>query len=185
MERDVNEALEAARHGDEAAAIRLIELFYERIYAFLRRLAANEEDAADLTQRTFARVWQALPTFAGRSSISSWIHGIAYHVYVDWRCSDRRTESRGDEWWAACAAPGPAPDEVAARRDLAAIVYALVDNLEVNLRETVHLHYCQGLTLQETAEAMGTATSTVKYRLRQAVAELQGELAAERPPVKT
>src|SRR5438552_9728134 len=130
MDPDTNRILERARRGESRAASDLIELFYARIYAFLRRLSGNDADAADLTQRTFARVWQALPTFAGRSSISSWIHGIAYHVYVDWRCSDRRTESRGDEWWAACAAPGPAPDEVAARRDLAAIVYALVDNLE-------------------------------------------------------
>src|SRR5438552_15322184 len=164
MERDVNEALEAARHGDEAAAIRLIELFYERIYAFLRRLAANDADAADLTQRTFARVWKALPTFAGRSSVSSWIHGIAHHVYVDWRRSNRRTELCTDEWWAARPAPGPPPDELVARSDLAVVVYTLVDKLDAELRETVHLHYYQGLTLQETADAMGTATSTVKYR---------------------
>src|SRR5438552_9023081 len=141
MERDVNEALEAARHGDEAAAIRLIELFYERIYAFLRRLAANEEDAADLTQRTFARVWQALPTFAGRSSISSWIHSIAYHLYVDWRRTDRHEESRSDDWWACCATADAQPDEIAARMDMGATLYAAVDALDRNLRDTLHLHY--------------------------------------------
>ena len=48
------------------------------------------------------------------------------------------------------------------------------------LRETIHLHYYQGLTLQETADAMGVATSTVKYRQRQALSELQQKLAAER-----
>jgi DNA-directed RNA polymerase specialized sigma24 family protein len=41
------------------------------------------------------------------------------------------------------------------------------------------LHYYQALTLQETADAMGVATSTVKYRLRQALAELQRKLASE------
>src|SRR6478609_9396765 len=93
--------VEAARHGDRTAATQLIELFYERIYAFLRRLAGNDADAADLTQRTFSRVQQALPTFAGRSSIGSWIHGIAYHIYVDWRRAERRTEPRPDVWWDA------------------------------------------------------------------------------------
>jgi RNA polymerase sigma-70 factor (ECF subfamily) len=77
MESDANQLAETARCGDRAAAAKLIELFYERIYAFLRRLAANDADAADLTQRTFGRVWQALPTFAGRSSVSSWMHSIA------------------------------------------------------------------------------------------------------------
>src|ERR1043166_7759583 len=180
MERDANEALEAARNGDDGGGIQLIELFYERIYAFLRRMAANDEDAADLTQRTFARIWKALPTFAGRSSVSSWIHGIAYHVYVDWRRSDHRSEPRTAEWWEACAAPGPGPDELATRNDLAALVYASVEQLDADVRETVHLHYYQGLTLQETADAMGTATSTVKYRLRQALAKFKNEFAAER-----
>src|SRR5688572_16459591 len=159
-----NQLIEAARRGDKAAATQLIELFYERIYAFLRRLAANDADAADLTQRTFSRVWQALPTFAGRSSISSWIHSIAHHVYVDWRRTHHRTESRPSAWWIACPAAGDSPDEALATSDLVAALFASVDRLETNLRDTVHLHYYQGLTLQETADAQGVATSTVKYR---------------------
>ena len=177
MEPDANQLMEQARGGNTAAAGELIELFYERIYAFLRRLAANDADAADLTQRTFSRMWQALPGFAGRSSVASWIHSIAYHAYVDWRRSDRHTEPRPDEWWAARPAPEARPDEVVARTDLAATVYGLVDELEPELRHTVQLHYYQDLTLQETADALGVATSTVKYRVRQALAELQRKLA--------
>ena len=180
MEPDANQLVEKARGGDPAAAAELIELLYERIYAFLRRLAANDADAADLTQRTFSRVWQALPGFAGRSSVASWVHSIAYHAYVDWRRADRHTEPRADEWWAACPAPGPTPDEIVAGTDLAATVYGSVDELEPDLRHTVQLHYYQDLTLQETADALGVATSTVKYRLRQALTELQRKLTARR-----
>lgn len=179
MESDANQMVAAARRGDRAAVIGLIELFYERVYAFLRRLAANEADAADLTQRTFGRVWQALPTFAGRSSVVTWIHSIAYHVYVDWRRSNHRTEARSTEWWAACVAPGATPAEQAARADMAATLYASVDGLEPELRDTVQLHYYQDLTLQETADVLGVAASTVKYRLRQALAELQKKLESD------
>src|SRR5271157_4192637 len=182
MEHNANQLVEAARLGDPGAGRELIELFYARVYAFLRRLAANDADAADLTQRTFGRVWQVLGTFAGRSSVGSWIHGIAYHVYVDWRRADRRAEFRTDEWWAACPASGARPDELAARADLAAALYAAVDRLDAELRESVHLHYYQGLTLEETAEAMGVAASTVKYRLRQALDALQAALAADSHP---
>ena len=186
MESDANQLAETARRGDRAAAVRLIELFYERIYAFLRRLAANDADAADLTQRTFGRVWQALPTFAGRSSVSSWMHSIAYHVYVDWRRADRHTEPRSNEWWAARSAPEARPDEIVALADSAAAVYGSVEELEPDLRHTVQLHYYQNLTLHETADAMGVATSTVKYRLRQALTELQRKLSSERTsPVPT
>ena len=180
MESDANQLAETARCGDRAAAAKLIELFYERVYAFLRRLAANDADAADLTQRTFSRVWQALPTFAGRSSVSSWMHSIAYHVYVDWRRADRHTDPRSDEWWAARPAPEARPDEIVALADSAAAVYGSVEELEPDLRHTVQLHYYQNLTLQATADAMGVATSTVKYRLRQALTELQRKLSSER-----
>ncbi len=186
MDSDANQLTEKARCGDRAAAARLIELFYERIYAFLRRLADNDADAADLTQRTFGRVWQALPTFAGRSSVSSWMHSIAYHVYVDWRRADRHTEPRSNEWWAARPTWEARPDEIVALADSAAAVYGSVEELEPDLRHTVQLHYYQNLTLQETADAMGVATSTVKYRLRQALTELERKLASERTsPVPT
>jgi RNA polymerase sigma-70 factor (ECF subfamily) len=179
MKADANQLMETAQRGDRAAAVGLIELFYERIYAFLRRLADNDADAADLTQRTFSRVWQALPTFAGRSSVSSWMHGIAYHVYVDWRRADHHTEPRSNEWWAARPAPEASPAEIVAHTDMAATVYGSVDGLEPDLRHTVQLHYYQDLTLQETADAMGVATSTVKYRLRQALDELQKKLTSQ------
>jgi RNA polymerase sigma-70 factor, ECF subfamily len=181
MELDAQQLAEKARRGDQRAAENLIELLYERIYAFLRRLSGNDADAADLTQRTFTRFWKALPTFAGRSTLTSWLHGIAHHVYLDWVRSNHRHEGRSDAWWAAHCAPGLRPDEAAARDDLSARLYALVDELPSEVRETVHLHYYQQLTLQETADALSVATSTVKYRLRQALADLQKQLKSEQP----
>jgi RNA polymerase sigma-70 factor (ECF subfamily) len=182
MEPDGNQLVESVRRGNQAAAVRLIDLFYERIYAFLRRLSGNDADAADLTQHTFKRAWQSLPSFAGRSSVGSWLHGIAYHIYVDWRRADRHTEPRSTEWWAACRADGASPAEVAIRNDLATALYAFVERLEPDLRDTVHLHYYQDLTLQETSDALGVATSTVKYRLRQALSELQKKLGSDDKP---
>ena len=181
----MSQLVENVRLGDQAAATQLIGLFYERIYAFLRRLTGNDADAADLTQRTFSRVWQALPAFGGRSSLGSWIHGIAHHVYVDWRRANHRTEPRSNEWWADCPSPEAAPDEAVARNDLATVLYASVDALDPNLRDTIHLHYYQDLTLQETADAQGVATSTVKYRLRQALAELQKRFPHEHNTMKS
>jgi len=184
METEGQRLVELAQRGDRAAAVELIELFYQRIYAFLRRLTGNEEDAADLTQRTFTRMWQALPGFAGRSTVSSWIHSIAYHAYVDWRRKDHRTEPRTNEWWASCVAAGERPDEQAVRSDLSGTLFASVEQLEEELRQTVQLHYYQELTLEETANALGVAASTIKYRLRKAVAELQKLMASEPAKMK-
>ncbi len=185
METDANQLARAACGGDTAAGGQLIELYYRRIYAFLRRLAGNDADAADLTQRTFGRIWKVLPSFEGRSSVACWMHGIAYHVYIDWRRASSRMESAPDRWWLARADGGVAPDEAAAQNDLRANLYAAVDGLEPDVHETVHLHYYQGLTLQETADALCVATSTVKYRLRSALAQLQRKLASDPMLLKT
>lgn len=174
------ESLEAVRGGDEAAAARWVDEYHERLYAFLRRLAGADATAAELTQRTFCRAWSALDSYQGRSSVSSWLHGIAYRVYVDWLRSDRRYEVRPEAWWEGLRDDRDRPDAAAAAADDEAAVYAVVDTLEAGLRETVHLHYYQGLTLQETAEVLGIAASTVKYRLREAMDQIQRRLADSR-----
>jgi RNA polymerase sigma factor (sigma-70 family) len=61
-----------------------------------------------------------------------------------------------------------------------AALFKYVEDLEPDVRATVHCHYYQELTLQETADALGIATSTVKYRLRQALDELQKKLGTEK-----
>jgi RNA polymerase sigma-70 factor (ECF subfamily) len=158
-----------AKAGDMAAATQLITLHYQKVYAFLRRLCGSDDDAADLTQRTFSRVWAALGSYEGRSSFSTWVHGIGRHVYLDWRRNGNRLDPKSDEWWETCAADGPSPFEDAAERDEAAHLYALVASLDEEKREVIHLHYFQGLSLRETAEVLDIATSTVKYRLREAL----------------
>jgi len=88
---------------------------------------------------------------------------------VDWRRKGNRLDPQTDEWWAGCVAEGPSPFEDAAERDAAVRLYALVSQLDDEKKEAVHVHYYQGLSLSETAEVLGIATSTVKYRLREAL----------------
>jgi len=166
----------SAARGELRAATELVDRFYQPVYAFLRRLTGGESDAADLTQKTFTRVWSALPRFAGRSTLSSWLHGIACHVWQDWRRANHRLEPRSDAWWAELPDHRTGPDVAVAAADLAATVYAAVDQLEPEARQAVHLHYYQGLTLEETSEALGVPTSTLKYRLRTAVQELRSRV---------
>jgi RNA polymerase sigma-70 factor, ECF subfamily len=161
--------------GDMSAASELVGLFYERIFAYFRRLCGNDDDAADLTQKTFFKVWTSLASFQRRSRFATWLHGIAHHVYVDWRRTNRSAELQSNEWWEGCPADGPSPFEDAAEKDAARQLFALVERLENGTREVVHLHYYQGLSLSETAESLGIATSTVKYRLREALDCLRSE----------
>lgn len=173
-----------AQNGDKAAASELVGLFYEKVFCYFRRLCGSEEDAEDLTQKTFLKVWSALASFQGRSSFSTWIHGLAHHVYVDWRRRKNLADLQTDAWWETCVAEGLTPFEQAADRDQAHQIYALVEGLEDKAREVVHLHYYQGLSLQETAEVLNVATSTVKYRLREAFDKLRRQTMDPKLPTK-
>jgi len=166
-----------ARNGDLSAASELVAEFYQRIFAYFRRLCGNDQDAADLTQGTFSKVWASLGSYQQRSTFSTWLHGIAHHVYVDWRRKPSRADPQTEEWWETRVAEGPSPYEDAAERELVRQLYQWVDQLDEGQKHLVHLHYYQGLSLSETAEVLGVATSTVKYRLRGALDSLRAKAA--------
>lgn len=176
MGSTTEELCRRCKTGDTEAASELLALHYERIFAYFRRLCGNEADASDLTQKAFWKVWQAIGSYEGRAGFPTWLHGIAHHVYVDWRRVKNRFDSQSDDWWLTCPADGPSPFEEAADRESVHQLYSLVERLEEPTRETVHLHYYQGLTIQETADALGIATSTVKYRLRGALDSIKQKL---------
>lgn len=181
MQVSDEQLVEAVQAGDPEAATELVDRHYAAIYAFLRRLSGTDTEAADLTQRTFSRVWQAISRFGGRSTLKSWLHGIARHIWLDWLRRNHRETSLPDVWWAGLTDPAPGPDEAASRTDLSACLYAAVDDLPEELRTTVHLHYYQGLTLQETADSLEIAGSTVKHRLRSAIGRLRTALTDSLP----
>lgn len=177
---DEKQLIKEACSGEMAAATELVDRHYKPIYGFLRRLSGNDADAADLTQKTFSRLWSSLPNYAGRSSFNSWLHGIAYHVFQDYARTNHRTEPRSDEWWLLQPDQQIGPDRQAMKNDLCSTVHRKVNDLEPDQRSAVHLHYYQGLTLEETATALAVSPSTVKYRLRMALQQLQSSL-TEKP----
>jgi RNA polymerase sigma-70 factor, ECF subfamily len=177
MQERIQQLCASARQGDEKAASELVELFQEKVFAYLARLCGHPEEAADLTQKTFCQVWKALPNFQNRSSFSTWVHGIARHVYLDWRRKRNLLDDQPPAWWEHCLDDTPSPFEDAAERDHARLLYHFVELLDESAREVVHLHYYQGLSIKETAGALDIATSTVKYRLRQALDVLRSKTA--------
>jgi RNA polymerase sigma-70 factor (ECF subfamily) len=165
-----------AAGGDTGAATSLVREFHKLIFAYLRRLTGADADAADLCQVTFLKVWQSLSRFRGESSVSSWIHRIAYCSYVDWLRKSHQPTEQTDSWWAGILAEGLTPSEQAACVETARRIYAAVDGLADDDRQLIHLHYYQGLSLAETAATLSMPGSTLKYRLRAALDQLRSLL---------
>jgi RNA polymerase sigma-70 factor (ECF subfamily) len=180
MNRQVSKLLKRARKADTNAANELLRIYYEDVYSYLRRLCGSQADAEDLTQQTFLKVWSSLDRFKGRSRFSTWLYRIAYNTYIDWqRKNPNDVQPSAGQWWQECTNSNPDPPHELAQRQLAQRLYEAVDRLDEDKKQTVHLHYYQGLSLRETAKVLGIATSTVKYRLREVCKILRANIDVE------
>ncbi|MHC4574762.1 MAG: RNA polymerase sigma factor [Planctomycetota bacterium] len=146
-----------AKAGDRRAAAELLGLSYEKVFNYLRRLCGSAADAEDLTQETFAKVWSALGDFRGQSAFSSWVHKVAYHVYVDWRRREEPVVPQTNAWWQERVDHNPSPFKRAEDKQLAEQLYGLVDRLSENEKQIVHLRFYQGLSLRDAAYVLDEA----------------------------
>jgi RNA polymerase sigma factor (sigma-70 family) len=139
------------------------------LYRFLLRLTGGHSgDAEEGLQETWARAAASLDRFAWRSSLSTWLAGIAI---LWWREETRRRER--DE---------PRLDEEVAAADRTAAVEALdlrraVASLPLGYRETLLLHDVEGYTHEEIAAILGIESGTSKSQLSRARRALRARLA--------
>jgi RNA polymerase sigma-70 factor (ECF subfamily) len=160
--------------GDKAAGEQFVIEHYEAIFRFLRNLTGSKEDAEDLTQQTFLRAWEALPSFRGDSSLSTWLHSIAYREYTHWLRS-RREFVPLDEIV-------DMPDEQANQNLEAVLLRWAIYRLDPEHREVFVLYYVQGFSVSEIAKIIGVPAGTVKSRLffaRQKLKELLSDVIPE------
>ena len=149
----------AAAAGDLAAFELLVRRYQAHVWRFLRHLLGDAALAEDVTQETFLRLYQRLPTFAGRSKFSTWVFKVARNAGID----ALRAVRRQDRLLEALPAPalGPAPD---ARVE----AMAAVASLSPKLREALLLVEVFGFTYREAAEVLAVPEGTVKSRVFQA-----------------
>jgi RNA polymerase sigma-70 factor (ECF subfamily) len=185
MNSRIQSLCKRVKKADKTAAGDLLTIFYPDVYAYLRRLCGSNQDAEDLTQQTFLKVWSSLDSFAGRSKFSTWLYRIAHNTYIDWR-RDKGGQGlyRPDQWWQEREDENPGPSANVAERQLARRVYKAVDRLDEDKRHVVHLHYYQGLSIRETAKVLDIATSTVKYRLREVFKVLRTKIGIDQKKCK-
>lgn len=157
--------------GDKRAGEEFVTVNYPRIYRLLRHLTGRPDIAEDLTQQTFVRAWQALPTFRHQAGLATWLHRIAYHEYTHW-LRDRREHASLDS-----AAHLAAPMDCHEWESLV-LPYALAQ-LTPEHREAFLLYHVQQLSIGEVAAILEVPAGTVKSRLFTARQRLRELLEAE------
>jgi RNA polymerase sigma-70 factor (ECF subfamily) len=154
----------------------VLEALAPAIHRFGMRMCRHPDDAADASQDTLIAVAKNLPSFEGRSSLTSWVFTLARTA-----CARRRRGLKNRPTLPEEAAPEPAdthqtPEEDVASRDLGARVVAALDGLPEEWREVIALRDVEGLSAAEAASVLGISVDALKSRLHRARSGLREAL---------
>jgi RNA polymerase sigma-70 factor, ECF subfamily len=163
--------------GDHEACVELIRQYHAPIYRLLVHLCRDAHLAEDLSQETFLAAWAKIGSFNAASSLSTWLHTIAYRKFIDaHRRQERTVTTQSDPSVDRVQADNPSPYESALASEQNRRLYHALDHLKPAERDVVVLHYLQGLSYEETAAVLGQPTGTVKWRTREALEHLRSTL---------
>jgi RNA polymerase sigma-70 factor (ECF subfamily) len=160
-----------AADGDARAIRALYDRYSPRVYAVVRRIAADDDLAQDYAQEAWIRAIRALPTFRGDSRFSTWLHRIAVNAALQ---SLRKADARAKR-------EAPVPDELPVQPEnadslLQKRLERALDQLPEGMREVLILHDVEGYTHEEIGDVLGVTSGTSKSQLFKARAKMRALL---------
>jgi RNA polymerase sigma-70 factor, ECF subfamily len=171
--------------GDAVAWEEIVQRYHRRIYNICYRFAGSSDDAQDLTQEVFIRMYRTLNSYdVGRGAFMTWVTTLTRNLLVDhFRKTkhDRLTDSldttasdNPDAMTLSDRIPdeGPAPDSGVQSRETRDAVHQALQKLSPELREAVILRDLQDMDYREIATVLKVPEGTVKSRINRGRAEL-------------
>ena len=180
--------LDAFRGGDARAFERLVLKYQDRIFNLAYRLLNHREEAQELTQEIFLKVYRQVGSFRGDSLFSTWLFQVASnHCKNRLKYLQRRRQHLHDsldapieteEGQVERAIPdfSRIPEDEVARAQIQKLVSDQIATLPEDYRMVIVLRDIQGLSYEEIAQILHTAEGTVKSRLHRARLELKERL---------
>ena len=171
--------------GDEIACTQLVTDYQRMVYQLALHLLGDPQEALDLSQEVFLRVFRMLPQFRGQSTLRTWIYRIVVTQASNrqrwWRRRRRALQVALDEHVAAHgelpeSRASAMPDRALQQRETAGRVYAALERLPFEQRVAIVLREIDGMRYEEIAVALGVAVGTVKSRLARARLSLRDAL---------
>ncbi|MGG4492011.1 RNA polymerase sigma factor SigX [Metabacillus idriensis] len=164
----------------EEAFQRIYEKYHGDIFQFLFYMVKNREQAEDLVQEVYIRILKSYDSFEGRSSEKTWIFSIARHVAIDFFRKQKTLKQRILETFdwdrQQIQDVQPMPEEIAAQNEELQGIYRSLGSCTVDQRSVIILRYLQGLSIAETAAALGFTESKVKTTQHRALKALKKHL---------
>jgi RNA polymerase sigma-70 factor (ECF subfamily) len=180
---ELTSLLDRCRQGDNLAWEAFVRQFERRVYSIASGYAASPDEARDLTQDIFVRLFETRGRWAEGEVFVPWMVRVARNLCLD---QLRRKKARppaediqADEMWdlASADADPEAALEAAGRRGM---VWRALRSLGHLSREVIQLKEIQGLSLEEVAAILRVPVGTVKSRSNRARLELAQQVLAER-----
>ena len=149
--------------------------FQSRVYAVSYHYMRNADEARDVAQDIFVRVYQRLDSYDGTSSFIAWLLRVSRNICID---RLRRRSARPPASDLALddgielVAGGPSPEEEAGSSARKALLYRALNGMSDKNREIILLKEIHGLKLEEISEMLGLPIGTIKSRSSRARIEL-------------
>ncbi|RXS97387.1 sigma-70 family RNA polymerase sigma factor [Silvibacterium dinghuense] len=184
VEADWQIVVQRCLDGDSGAWAELVRFHHRRIYSLCFRFTGSAQDAEDLTQDVFIKVYGNLASFdLARGSFQTWITTLARNLLVDHfrRTKNQRVTDSMDAGWeeseelplaGRLAAAGPTQHDRAAQKEIARMVQDALTKISPELREAVILRDLQDMDYKEIAQVLRIPEGTVKSRISRGRAEL-------------
>ncbi len=156
-----------AQKGDNDAFSELVSLYEKKVYNLTLRMTRNPEDALDLSQEIFIRIYKSLPLFKAQSTFSTWVYSIASNTCIDFTRKEakRKTLSIDEEEYFDIPDLKHQPEACAENNELRKQIAAGIDSLSSEHREVIVLRELNGLSYEEIADALDISCGTVKSRI--------------------
>lgn len=169
------ELVERCLRKDNAAWEQIIARYRRKIFHIAYKFTGKYEEAEDLSQEVFLKVFRSLEKFNRDADLSTWLSSVARNYCIDrYRATKRERQVVVDDLLALDLAPAASgnPHRALEDRDRRSFVRRGLDLLPAKLREAVVLRDLQGLSYNEMAERLGLPEGTVKSRINRGREEL-------------
>src|SRR5215208_4906295 len=172
--------IEQCLAGDQAAWEQIVRQNWRKVFNVAYKFVGKHDEAEDLTQDIFLKIFKALSTFDRRANFQTWIISISRNLCIDHYRSvrkERQTIAREvDTSDLQPASKERTPYAVAEHQDLRAQLKQALETLPVTLRTAVVLRDLQELSYQEIADQLGLPEGTLKSRINRGRLELARQL---------
>ncbi len=182
---DLNELINDCLEGKEGAWRMLVDTYSKRVFNMAYQFAGNYEEAEDLTQDIFIKLYHSLRKYDRTKNFTAWLLTLAKNHFIDAYRRTKWEKTHRDEFdeRLASSSVGQSPEEGMLREDSRKAVWDGLNSLSPETRMAVILRDIQGKSYEQVAQILSVPIGTVKSRINRGRLELARLLSSKKESI--